>query len=100
MGYTYVCDGFCGDAHDSAPPFMGSFSEQFIKTSPSILAQMFDPGETVTMCRECSELLFESGKLAVCRRCGWGVEVSELPPGVETCPRCDEGEFDFTEVET
>lgn len=54
MGYTYNCDG-CGNRYDSFPPFTGEFTETFIKTSPSMLAEAFSPGQKVTLCRECCE---------------------------------------------
>lgn len=57
MGYTFNCDG-CDDRYDHAPPFMGEFRETFLKTQPTQLAEKFAPGETVTLCRECSEDLF------------------------------------------
>lgn len=54
MGYTFTCD-HCGADNDSAPPFMGELSERFLKTSDSPLTEFFEPGQTVTFCRECSE---------------------------------------------
>lgn len=54
MGYTYVCDN-CGDGFNHNPPFVGEFTDTFIKTSPSQLAQDFNIGETVTMCERCME---------------------------------------------
>ena len=91
MGYTFNCD-CCEDRYDRAPAFMGEFRESFLKTSPSTLTQLFQPGETVTLCRECSETLFLSGKVAVCRRCGFTEDAAELPPGLEDCPGCDESD--------
>lgn len=58
MGYGYTCN-HCGDVHpDAAPPFMGELSETFLKTSDSPLVEVYDVGETVTVCRPCSEQLF------------------------------------------
>jgi len=58
MGYGYTCN-HCRDVYpDEAPPFMGEFSERFLKTSDSPLVEAFDVGETVTLCRTCSEDLF------------------------------------------
>lgn len=54
MPYTFTCDG-CGNRHDTAPPLMGEFRETFLKTSDSPLTQVFRPGQTVTICRECAE---------------------------------------------
>jgi len=91
MGYTFNCD-CCEDRYDRAPAFMGEFRESFLKTSPSTLTQLFQPGETVTLCRECSETLFLAGKVAVCRRCGFTENAADLPPGLEDCPGCDESD--------
>lgn len=54
MGYTFNCDG-CNEGYDHAPAFMGEFRETFLKTAPTALADLFDPGQTVTVCRECME---------------------------------------------
>lgn len=54
MGYTFTCD-HCGGDKDSAPPFMGELSERFLKTSPSVLTEYFEPGQTITICEGCSE---------------------------------------------
>jgi len=55
MGYGFACD-VCADVHpDEAPPFMGEFRESFIKTADSPLVHAFDVGQTVTICRSCSE---------------------------------------------
>jgi hypothetical protein len=54
MGYTFHCDD-CGRGFSRAPPFMGELSERFLKTSDSPLVDTFDPGQTVTLCRDCSE---------------------------------------------
>lgn len=54
MGYTFTCDD-CRRGFDSAPPFMGEFSERFLKTADSPLVDKYQPGETVTLCRDCSE---------------------------------------------
>lgn len=57
MTYTFNCD-VCGDRHDHAPPFMGEFRESFLKTFPTPLAEKYNPGETITVCQDCSERLF------------------------------------------
>jgi hypothetical protein len=57
MGYTFNCD-HCGKRYDHAPPFMGEFSETFLKTSASLLVEQFEIGQTVTLCRVCSEEIF------------------------------------------
>lgn len=57
MPYTFNCD-VCNTRQDHAPPFMGEFRESFLKTSDSPLTQRFRPGETVTVCLQCSEELF------------------------------------------
>jgi hypothetical protein len=54
MGYTFVCD-VCDEFHDAAPPFMGEFRESFLKTSDSPLTELYQPGQTVTICRDCAE---------------------------------------------
>jgi len=54
MGYTFNCDG-CGTGYDHSPPFMGELRESFLKTSDSPLTELFQPGQTVTLCRECLE---------------------------------------------
>jgi len=54
MGYTFTCDE-CGRGYDRAPPFMGEFRETFLKTSDSPITQLFQPGQTVTICRACME---------------------------------------------
>jgi len=56
MGYTFTCDS-CGGRHDHAPPFMGEFRETFLKTAPTVFADLYDPGETVTLCELCCEKL-------------------------------------------
>lgn len=56
MGYTFNCDG-CDTRKDHAPPFMGELRETFLKTSDSPLTDAFQPGQTVTLCRSCSESL-------------------------------------------
>jgi len=91
MGYTFNCD-VCEERYDRAPAFMGEFRESFLKTSPSTLTQLFQPGETATICRDCSEALFLSGKVAVCQRCGFSKDAADLPPGLEECPRCEESD--------
>jgi len=89
MGYTFNCD-LCEERYNKAPAFMGEFRESFLKTSPSTLTQAFSPGDTVTLCSDCSELLFLSGKVAMCRRCGFSQDAHDLPPGIEQCPRCED----------
>ena len=91
MGYTFNCD-VCENRFDRAPAFMGEFRESFLKTSPSTLTQLFQPGETVTICRDCSEALFLSGKVAVCHRCGFSENAAELPPGTCRGPACKESD--------
>lgn len=54
MGYTFTCDS-CGTDKDHAPPFMGEFRESFLKTADSPLTDVFQPGQTITLCRSCSE---------------------------------------------
>jgi hypothetical protein len=54
MGYTFTCDA-CGSAYDRAPCFMGEFRETFLKTSDSPLTELYQPGQTVTVCRACCE---------------------------------------------
>lgn len=56
MGYTFNCDG-CGARQDHAPPFMGEFRESFLKTTPTPFAELYEPGETVTLCEECCQKL-------------------------------------------
>lgn len=91
MGYTFNCD-VCERRYDRAPAFMGDFRETFLKTSPSPLTQLFRPGETVTICEGCTEPLFLSGKVAICKRCGFSKLAAELPDGLEECPGCGETE--------
>ena len=57
MGYTFNCDA-CGSRYDRTPPFMGEFRETFLKTADSPLVDLFAPGQTVTLCRDCSEEVF------------------------------------------
>jgi len=57
MGYTFVCD-HCERRFDRSPAFMGEFRESFLKTSDSFLTDKYQPGQTLTVCRECSEDLF------------------------------------------
>jgi len=54
MGYTFVCDD-CDKRFSKAPAFMGEFRESFLKTSDSMLTELFRPGQTVTICRSCME---------------------------------------------
>ena len=91
MGYTFNCD-VCEERYDRAPAFMGEFRESFLKTSPSTLTQLFSPGETATICRECSEALFLSGKMAICQRCGFAQRATDLPDGLDQCPGCEEAD--------
>ncbi|QLG63096.1 hypothetical protein [Halorarum salinum] len=59
MGYVFNCDG-CGARKDHAPPFMGEFNETFLKTSAHGFAEEFSPGQTVTLCADCSMEVFLS----------------------------------------
>ena len=52
MGYTFLCDG-CGDGYDTFPPFAGEFTETFLKTRGGEFAEVFDPGQKVTVCADC-----------------------------------------------
>lgn len=52
MGYVFNCDS-CGTRKDHAPPFMGEFSETFLNTIGGEFAEIFDPGQTVTICAGC-----------------------------------------------
>lgn len=88
MGYTFNCD-ICEDRYERSPAFMGEFRESFLKTSPSTLTQLFRPGETITLCKDCAEILFLAGKAAVCRRCGFTTPAADLPSGIDQCPRCE-----------
>lgn len=54
MGYTFTCD-ICNSDYDRAPAFMGEFRETFLKTSDSPLTELFQPGQTMTACRNCME---------------------------------------------
>jgi len=54
VGYTFKCDG-CHRQYDRTPAFMGEFRETFLKTADSPLVDVFNPGQTVTVCRECAE---------------------------------------------
>lgn len=54
MGYTYRCDS-CGTGYNSFPPFAGEFTEQFLKTEGGMFAELFSPGEKVTICANCME---------------------------------------------
>lgn len=54
MGYTFTCDA-CSTGFDHSPPFMGEFRETFLKTSDSPVTEHYVPGQTVTICRDCSE---------------------------------------------
>lgn len=53
MGYTYSCDA-CGTGFDTAPPLFGEFRESFLKTDGGQLAQVYKPGQTVTICPDCA----------------------------------------------
>jgi len=70
MGYTFVCDGPCGEGYHTFPPFAGEFTEQFLKTRGGKFAIDFKPGEKVTVCANCLDLMLLAGQIAVCRRCG------------------------------
>ena len=52
MGYIYKCDD-CGTTYDEFPPFAGEFTEQFLKTDGGLFAEVFSPGEKVTLCADC-----------------------------------------------
>lgn len=78
------------DRYDRAPAFMGEFRESFLKTSPSTLTQLFQPGETVKICLDCSEALFLADKVAICHRCAFSENAADFPPGLEECPSCGE----------
>jgi len=54
MGYTFTCDS-CAEGYDHAPAFMGEFRESFLKTSDSPLTQVYQPGQTITLCRGCMQ---------------------------------------------
>lgn len=54
MGYNFTCDD-CGTHYEHAPPFMGEIRESFLKTADSPVSELFHPGETVTICRDCLE---------------------------------------------
>jgi hypothetical protein len=56
MGYTFTCDK-CNSGYSHAPPFMGELSERFLKTSDSPLTELYNPGQTVTLCRQCAEAI-------------------------------------------
>jgi hypothetical protein len=58
MGYTFNCDGPCGRRYDHEPPFIAEFTETFLRTSDSPLTEEFTEGQTVAMCRQCSEEVF------------------------------------------
>lgn len=53
MGYIYKCDGPCGQRYDSFPPFAGEFTEEFLKTEGGLFAELFNPGQKVTICADC-----------------------------------------------
>lgn len=52
MGYNYTCDS-CATHYESFPPFAGEFNETFLKTEGGLFAELFDPGQKVTICAEC-----------------------------------------------
>ena len=52
MGYIYRCDG-CTTRYDSFPPFAGEFTEQFLKTNGGAFAEIYEPGQKVTLCADC-----------------------------------------------
>ena len=52
MGYTFNCDA-CGARKAHAPPFMGEFRESYLKTRGGVFAEMYEVGETVTLCETC-----------------------------------------------
>lgn len=55
MPYTYDCDGPCGRSFTDRPPFMGEFRESFLKTDGGVFASQYQPGQTITLCAECTE---------------------------------------------
>jgi hypothetical protein len=57
MGYTFNCD-HCDGRYDRAPPFMGEFTERFLKTRGGDVAEDYEVGETVTLCASCSREFF------------------------------------------
>ena len=52
MGYIYRCDS-CNERYDHFPPFAGEFTEQFLKTTGGVFAEIYEPGQKVTLCAEC-----------------------------------------------
>jgi hypothetical protein len=55
MGYTFQCDGPCGETHNRFPPFAGEFTEEFLETRGGVFAELFDPGQKVTICARCMQ---------------------------------------------
>jgi len=89
MGYTYRCDS-CGTGYNSFPPFAGEFTETFLDTIGGRFAMGYSPGEKVTFCPDCLDLFVLSGKVVVCRRCGFKADVNDVPGRDSDCPRCEE----------
>lgn len=52
MGYVYTCDS-CDTRHDEFPPFVGEFTETFLKTDGGAFAADYSPGQKVTICADC-----------------------------------------------
>lgn len=100
MGYTYRCDGPCGEGYNTMPPFAGEFTETFLNTAGGKFALDFQPGEKVTLCADCMELMVLSGKIAVCRICGYAQDISDLNKYEPDCPQCDDPEIILRERET
>jgi len=57
VGYTFTCDG-CGEGYEHFPPFAGEFTEEFLKTRGGMLAEVFNPGQKVTVCQTCAREWF------------------------------------------
>jgi len=99
MGYTYRCDG-CGDGYNTFPPFAGEFTEEFLNTSGGRFALDFNPGEKVTICKDCMDLLVLSGTIAVCRKCGTQHDIDDLTEYDPECAACDDGDLWLRERDT
>lgn len=60
MTYTYDCDGWCGDGHDSPPALMGEFSERWFtssKTGGKVSELGYEAGDIITFCGSCTNRL-------------------------------------------
>lgn len=93
MGYTFICDGPCGEGYNTFPPFAGEFTEEFLKTRGGKFALDYKPGQKVTLCADCMELMVLAGKIAVCRMCGHAQEIKDLNEHEPDCPACEDGEL-------